>query len=201
MLDLVSILIVLPGSPGIPSLLTPPSIIHHVPPWLGSPLCAPHSSPVRLHTRLEIGDTHRPDLFHQPLILTIAPLSMLSHGHRRYHIIARLILLPHLLLLCLTLPSPRIRLQKHLQQRRDRSIRPRPTHLGATLRARVRTSSAMLARAERRISLEGEPFFQTWPAEGVEAVEQGQGLVEDVCADLPRPSSDIAIFGYFRYER
>lgn len=29
-----------------------------------------------------------------------------------------------------------------------------------------------------------EPFFQTGAAEGVEAVEDGEGLVEEFCADL-----------------
>lgn len=29
-----------------------------------------------------------------------------------------------------------------------------------------------------------EPFFEAAAAEGVETVEEGQGLVEDVCANL-----------------
>lgn len=30
----------------------------------------------------------------------------------------------------------------------------------------------------------GEPLFETRAAEGVEAVEEGEGLVEEFCADL-----------------
>lgn len=35
-----------------------------------------------------------------------------------------------------------------------------------------------------RGELEGEPFFQAGAAEGVQAVEEGEGLVEDFGADL-----------------
>lgn len=34
--------------------------------------------------------------------------------------------------------------------------------------------------------MEGEPFFETAAAEGVQAVEEGEGLVEDFGADLVR---------------
>jgi len=145
-LDLPSILIILPRSRlSIPRLLRPPparllipsQFLRRISSCL-SPLRSPHRPPVRLHTRLQIRNAHRPHLIHQPLILAITALSMPPDRHRRYHIITRLILLPHLLLLRLTLPSPRIRLQEHLQQRRDRSIRPRASDFGAALWASIR---------------------------------------------------------------
>lgn len=44
----------------------------------------------------------------------------------------------------------------------------------------------MLAGAHGGLALEGEPFLQTGTAEGVQTVEEGQWLVEHVCAYLVR---------------
>lgn len=191
MFDLTSIFIILPWPRlSVPRLLcrpparllAPSQLLRRISPSL-SPLSPPHCPPVRLHAWLQVRNAHSPYLLHQPLILAVTAFSMPSDWYRRYHIIARLVVLPHLLLLGLTLPSARVRLQKHLQQRRDRGIRPGPPHFGAALWAGVRMRS-VLVRAHGGLALEGEPFFQTWPAESVQAVEEGQRLVEDVRADL-----------------
>jgi hypothetical protein len=76
------------------------------------------------------------------------------------------------------LASVGVRLEEDVEQRRDGGIGLRGAHRGPARRACV----GVYRRGRR--GLEGEPFFQTGAAEGVQAVEQRERLEEHVGTDL-----------------
>jgi hypothetical protein len=94
------------------------------------------------------------------------------------HIVARLELVPVGLLLFVALSSSRVRFQEDVKQRRNGRI-----GLCAADRSTTRWACVRVDRSCGR-SLEGEPFLEAGAAEGVQAVEQCEGLVEQVGADL-----------------
>lgn len=102
----------------------------------------------------------------------------MGNGNSRHDIVALLVCLGNLVLFCLTLSSVWMRIEEHVQQSCHRGIRLGVTNSSPTCWASV----GMFAGSSR--GLPGKPFSETGATEGVKAVEQGEGLVEDVCTDL-----------------
>jgi len=172
----------LPSPPALPSL--------H-PPLLPPP---PPLRPLLRTLDAHLPQTRRLDLTKQPPILILGPAlpqRLLPLVYLRHHILPRRVFPPDILLLLRRARLIGMRRQEHLQQGRDRRIVPRRAHHGAARGTRegrgVRGRG--VGRGAARGQLEGEPFFETTAAEGVQAVEEGEGLVEDVGADLVWESS------------
>jgi hypothetical protein len=98
----------------------------------------------------------------------------------RQHIVARPELLPVRLLIFRALASFGVRLQEYVEERGDGRIGLCGADRGAARGAGVRVYR------RRGRGLESEPFLQAGAAEGVQAVEQCERLVEEVGTDLSR---------------
>jgi hypothetical protein len=126
----------------------------------------------------------RHDFIQDSLVVLPIPLASLS-AKLGQHIVAGLVGLVLFLLLLGGATLGGIYLQVHVQQRGNGGIVLGAAHRGATCRAGV----GMDAGCAR--SLGAKPFLQAGPAKCVQAVEQREGVVEDICADLGRSAADL----------
>ena len=83
-------------------------------------------------------------------------------------------LLPVRFFILLTLPSLRVRLNKYVQQGCNGSVRPGRAHGSAT-----RGASIWVERSGGG-GLKNEPFLEASTAEGMQAIEEGEGLVQEI---------------------
>lgn len=170
-----------PPPPAIPPILAPHP----------TPLPAPPASPTSSSPLRRLPQTQRPDLVHQPPLLLIhpplllrAPLDLL---HPRHDPVPALVPRIHLGLFRLALPPAGVQRQEHVQQAEDPRVVPRVPHPLPAAGAREDRGPRRRGRARRGVDaqrLEVEPFLQAGAAEGVQAVEEGEGLVEEVGAYL-----------------
>jgi hypothetical protein len=116
------------------------------------------------------------------VVVGIAPPPQL-----RQHIVAGAVLGAIRVFLVIALAARRVRAHVVVEERRDKGVGLRGAHRGAAGRARVRVDG------RGRRGLEGEPLLQAGAAEGVQAVEQGERLVEQVGADLAAQSAGARI--------
>lgn len=142
--------------------------------------------PPSLSRRLEVAvaSTGYPSLSQAQLLHLVEDpavrlvLGALAPPQLRQDIVSRLELVPVGLLLLVRLSSGGVRFQEYVQQRCDGRIGLRAPDRGTT-----RGACVWMDRSCGR-SLEGEPFLEACAAEGVQAIEQCEGLVEEVGADL-----------------
>lgn len=116
-------------------------------------------------------------LLQQSLVLSIALVAAPELGQ---HIVTRLVLVPRRRLLVVRLAPAGVGLEEYVEQGGDGGIGLCGAHRGPARRARV----WVYGGGGR--GLEGKPLLQAGAAEGVEAVEQCERLVEEVGTDRAR---------------
>jgi hypothetical protein len=119
---------------------------------------------------------------HALLVVGIALVALFPSPQPRQHIVAGLVLGPVRLLLVVTLASGGVGPHVVVEQRRHKGVGLRGPHRGSARGACVRVDRC------RRRGLKSEPLLQAGAAEGVQAIEQRERLVEQVGADLTRSS-------------
>jgi hypothetical protein len=122
-----------------------------------------------------LAQTQRLHLTQHALLVLIG---LLPPPQLRQHTVSLLVLRPVCLFLLVTLASCGVSLDIVVEERSDEGV-----GLCGADRGAARWAGVWVYRSRCR-SLKGKPLLQTGAAEGVQAIEQGKRLVEQVGADL-----------------
>jgi hypothetical protein len=159
----------------LPAPLAPPALSRRL-----QSLGVPSPTPARYARLAQTQGLRRRQ--HPLLVVVVALVALFAPSQLRQHIVPRFVFRPVRLFFVFTLPALGVVAHVVVEQRRHKGVGLRGPHRGAARGASVRVYR------RRRRGLEREPFLQTGAAEGVQAVEQRERLVEQVGADLTSAS-------------